>query len=57
MYQINSIGNYYGCLWLSKKEDKFYWLIENYDTDFHDLKEWVEIPEKLYIELLKEVTY
>ena len=50
---IGNIGNYYGGLHIAKDDDKFYWLIENYDTDFSDRSEFEEIPESLYNELIK----
>lgn len=55
MYCIESIGNYYGNLFIKKTEVKYYWIIENYDTDFSNLDLWDEITEELYNELLKKV--
>ena len=52
--QTGAIGNYYGGLYITKHNDKYYWLIENYNTDFQDIKEWSEISEKLFNELKKE---
>ena len=51
--QIGKISNYYGCLSVLEHEGKFYWIIENYDTDFSDLAEYEEISEELYRTLLK----
>ncbi len=51
---IGAIGNYYGGLYITKYNDKFYWIIENYDTNFNDITEWDEIPESLYNELLTQ---
>lgn len=48
MHSIPNIGNHYGGLFIYEKENKFYWIIENYDTDFENLSEWDEIPKKLY---------
>ena len=45
---IGSIGNYYGCLSVMQKEDKYYWIIENYDTDLDNLDDWEEISKELY---------
>ena len=50
---IGRIGNYYGGLHVKKVGDKYFWIIENYDTDFEDITEWDEIPKKLYKELIK----
>ena len=52
---IESIGNYYGNLFIRKTIAGYYWIIENYDTDFDNLDEWDEITEELYNELLKKV--
>ena len=52
---ICSIGNYYGCLHIKQLEEKYYWIIEDYDTDFSNLDEWDEISESLYLELNKLV--
>jgi hypothetical protein len=45
--RIGTIGNYYGCLYVMKKEDRFYWGIENYDVT-----DWQEITEELYNNLI-----
>lgn len=49
--KIKEIGNYYGGLYIQEYAGKYYWLIENYDTDFGDINEWDEIPISLYNEL------
>ena len=46
--QIGSISNYYGGLYIMKNDKKYYWLIENYSTDFDSLSDWVEIDKELY---------
>jgi len=46
--RIGGIGNYYGCLEVSRKDGKYFWSIE--DWDGHD---WEEIPEYLYNALIK----
>lgn len=51
---IGSIGNYYGGLHVCSHEGKFYWIVENYDTNFDDIEEWEEISEKTYTALLRE---
>jgi len=51
--EIKDICNYYGGLHVLKIDDKHYWLIENYDTDFADIKEYEEISKCLYDELIK----
>jgi len=53
MIHIKNLGNYYGGLKAKEESGKYYWLIENYDTDFSDLEEWAEIPKTLYDELVK----
>lgn len=53
---IGEIGNHYGGLHIQKVDNKFYWIIENYDTDFTDLSEWEEISENLYNSLKNELT-
>lgn len=53
--QIGNIGNYYGGLSIKTENGKFYWIIENYDTDMEDISDWSEISEDLYNELLKHV--
>lgn len=45
---IGEIGNHYGCLEVRKEDGKFYWSIENWNGHY-----WEEIPESLYIELIK----
>lgn len=45
---IKTIGNYYGILNVKKKNNLFYWSIE--DLDGYD---WYEIPEYLYNALIK----
>ena len=51
---IGEIGNYYGGLTVTKYNGKYYWLIENYDTNKDDINDWEEISEKLYNLLIKE---
>jgi len=47
--EIGDIGNYYGGLQVKAGGDgNFWWGIENYNGT-----EWSEIPESLYIELIK----
>lgn len=50
---IGKIGNYYGGLHITTLDGKYYWLIQNWDTDFDDMEEWEEIPKSLYDELMK----
>ena len=54
MKHIKEIGNYYGGLFITEVDEKYYWIIENYDTDFSDMTEWTEIPKSLYDELLTQ---
>ena len=49
---IGCIGNTYGGLKVLKHEGKFYWIIENYDTNFEDISEWEQIREDLYHNLI-----
>lgn len=51
--EIGPIGNYYGGLHLMKQDNKYYWVIENYDTDMDDVEEWHEIPKYLYDALIQ----
>jgi len=51
--EIFSIGNYYGGLNVMEFNGKFYWCIENYDTDFEKLEYWNEITEELYVSIIK----
>jgi len=53
MKKIGDINNYYGGLWIQEIDKKFYWIIENHDTDFSILSEWYEITKELYDSLLK----
>ncbi len=46
--EIGGIGNYYGGLFILQHEKKYYWLIENYDTDLDCLSYWTEIDKELY---------
>ena len=54
MKQIGNIVNYYGGLFIKKKGGRYYWLIENYDTDFSDMSQWDEISGRLYRALENE---
>jgi len=49
---IGKISNYYGGLCIMESKGKYYWLIENYDTDFDDLSYWSEIDKELYDSLV-----
>ena len=51
--EILSIGNYYGHLNVTEHEGKYYWIIENYNTDFSDLSQWEEIDKRLYNDIIK----
>ena len=53
MHRVGEIGNYYGGLLIYEKENIYYWIIENYDTNFENLLEWEQIPKRLYNELSK----
>ncbi len=45
--RIGTIGNYYGCLYVKKNINGFWWGIEN-----HDGTEWQKITEELYNNLI-----
>ena len=51
--RVGSIGNYYGGLYVKTENNKYYWIIENYDTEFNNIDEWEEINENLYLQLIK----
>ena len=51
--KIGGIDNYYGGLMIKEEDGKYYWIIEDYDTDFSDLSRWEEITKELYTQLLK----
>lgn len=52
-FSVPDIGNYYGGLELAENDEKYYWCIENYDTDLGNIRHYQEIPESLYRELIK----
>jgi hypothetical protein len=45
---VGNISNYYGGLYVMQNEGRYYWIIENYNTDFDDLTRWHEIEKELY---------
>ena len=54
--KINKIRSYYGHLWVNSDKDRYFMLMESYDMnmDYDDpTKEWSEITEVLYTELIK----
>ena len=51
--RVTNIGNYYGDLHLMTFEDKYYWLVENYDTDLYDTDSWHEINKDIYDSIIK----
>ena len=53
MKAIGFIGNYYGGLTVKEESGKYYWIIENYDTNLKDISEWEEIRKELFLELMK----
>lgn len=48
-FRIPDISNYYGTLTVFKKEERYFWGIENYTGDFGEK----EIPKYLYEALVK----
>ena len=51
-YAIGTICNYYGGLYVMQKDGKYYWLIENYSTDFNNIDDWGECDKELYDSLI-----
>lgn len=49
-----SVGNYYWWIYIMHKQGKFYWIIEDWDTDFDDLEQRKEISKELFLLLYKE---
>lgn len=49
---IGNIENYYGGLFVMEHDGKYYWIIENFDTDFQSLEDWEEIDKELYDSLI-----
>lgn len=47
MKTIGTIENHYGCLFVKKEGDKYFWGIEDWDGT-----EWEEIPKSLYDRLI-----
>ena len=45
---IGGISNYYGGLRVKTEDGKFFWSIEDVTED-----DWEEIPESLYLELMR----
>lgn len=54
---IKGISNYYGTLVICEFEDKYYWMIENYDTCDDNIEDYQEITEELYNSLVKFNNY
>lgn len=50
---VSAIGNTYGGLVILEHEGKYYWLIEDYNTNFNNLDEYIEISKELYLEIKK----
>lgn len=50
--RIKSISNYYWYLYVMTNSWKYYWIIENYDTNFWDLDQWEEISKELFDNLI-----
>jgi hypothetical protein len=51
--RIGSIQNYYGGLYVVEKDGKYYWDIENYNTDYQSINNMQEIPKYLHDALIK----
>ena len=46
--RVGKIENYYGFLSVKEEDGKYYWGIEDHSSMF-----WEQIPQALYIELVK----
>lgn len=46
--KVDGIENHYGGLYIMNHNDNYYWMIENYDTNFNELSNWKQIDKKLY---------
>ena len=55
MKRIGEVYNYYGGPYVFEKNGKYYWFIENHDTDMDniDMEDVEEIPKYLYDALIK----
>ena len=49
---IGTIGNYYGGLHVTKKDGKYYWIIQDWSTELDELDNWEECDKKLYDALI-----
>lgn len=50
---IIGIGNYNRGLWVLEYEGNYYWIIENFSTDFESIDEWGKIDKSLYDKLIE----
>lgn len=55
IYEIDSAGNYYGNIHIKKNGNQYYWLVENYNTEFDKIEHWNFITESLFMELFKHI--
>lgn len=46
--RIGHIGNFYGGLNILQHDGKYYWAIEDYNNNMHDIDSYHEIPKRLY---------
>lgn len=51
--EIEGIRNYYGGINIMEHKGKYYWMMDDWDSDEEDLTQWTEIPKKLYKTLLE----
>lgn len=49
---IGKMINYYGGVYVMEYEGKFYWIIQDCDTDFSKIEEWEEITEGMFNEMV-----
>lgn len=46
--KIGTVSAYYGDLYATEKDGKYYWVIENYSTDLNNISDWDECDKELY---------
>lgn len=50
--EIGTISNTYGGLQVTTCNDKYYWIIDGWECDINDIRDWEEIPKYLYDALI-----
>ena len=46
--KIGTVENYYGGIYVTEVEGKYYWMIQDHDTIFDSLAECEEISKELF---------